>query len=147
MNSNLRVMKRPNDDRSVGAIVHELADEGKSFIGTRVAMFLSEMRENLKEWRAAFPMLMTGAVFLGTAWLVLTGALVSLIAAYLAPNPLAIAIACFIVGGGYFLLGGLLCFLGTRALRGQSLVPQRTMKVLKQDAEWFQREKEEMKHD
>lgn len=128
------------EDRPVGAIVHELAAETRSFVATRAEMFVSEMRENLSQWKAAFPMMMIGTVFAVSAWLVLTAALIAAIWVAFEPNPFAVFFACLIVGCGYLIFGAMLIAFGRRAIHDQPLFPKRTLRVLREDSKWFQQE-------
>ncbi len=91
-------------------------------------------------WKTALPGLVAGAVLLGTAWLLLTAALVAAIYVAFAGNPFAVALALLIVGGGYLLLGGAAMLFALRTMREQGLIPKRTIEVLKADQIWIQRE-------
>jgi uncharacterized membrane protein YqjE len=127
-------------ERPLGSVVNEAKDEFKAFAQTRLAMLISEMRENLHTIKRAAPMMGVGLVLAATAWLVLTGALISLIWVAFAPSAYAPFLAFLIVGGAYLIIGGVLALLGYSSLQDKSLVPKRTIQVLKDDRTWFQSE-------
>ena len=127
-------------ERPLGSVVNEAKDEFKTFAQTRVAMLISEMRENLNTIKNAAPMMAVGIFLAVTAWLVLTGALVALIWVAFAPSVYAPFLAFLIVGGAYLIIGGILALLGYSSMQDKSLVPKRTIQVLKDDRTWFQTE-------
>jgi VIT1/CCC1 family predicted Fe2+/Mn2+ transporter len=131
---------RVESERPLGSIVNEAKDEIKDFAQTRVAMLISEMRENLRTIKTAAPTIIVGLLLAATAWLVLTGALISLIWVAFAPSAYAPFLALLIVGLAYLILGGIFALLGYSSLQDKSLVPKRTIEVLKQDRTWFQNE-------
>ena len=52
------------------------------------------------------------------------------------PWPLAI----LIVGFGYLIIGALVAWLGYKEVTSQTMKPERTMQVLKQDQVWIEQE-------
>src|ERR1700756_823473 len=124
-------------ERPLGSVVNEAKDEFKAFAQTRVAMLIAETRENLNTIKSAAPMMAVGIFLALTAWFVLTGALVSLVWVAFAPSPYAPFLAFLIVGGAYLIIGGALGLLGYSSLQDKSLVPKRTIQVLKEDRAWF----------
>ncbi len=126
--------------RTLAGVVSELKDELKEFVNTRMAMLQSELKEKLSAWKMALPTIVLGLVLLGTAWLLLTGAIVAAIYVAFAGNPFAAAIALAIIGVVYAVGGGLAATFALRELKENSLVPKRTMKVLKDDQLWIRNE-------
>jgi hypothetical protein len=49
-------------------------------------------------------------------------------------------LACLIVGVLYAILGGTLLYVGYRGISEKGLMPERTIKVLKDDKVWLQNE-------
>jgi hypothetical protein len=131
---------RVDTERPLGSVVNEAKDELKVFAQTRLAMLISEMRENLRTIKNAAPMMAVGIFLALTAWFVLTGALVALVWVAFAPSVYAPFFAFLIVGGAYLIIGGILALLGYSSLQDKSLVPKRTIQVLKEDRVWFQNE-------
>ncbi len=125
--------------KSLPEIVNELKVELKDFVATRVAILRSEMRDKLSSLKEAVPALIIGLVLLWTAWLLFTGFLVTAIA-FAFSTPWGWVWAFLIVAAGYLLLGGLLASGGVSKLKQTKLVPERTLRVLKQDEVWLQTE-------
>lgn len=142
MNNVTFIDKRERSDtgRPLGSVVNEARDEFKEFAQTRVAMLISEMRENVQTIKTAAPMVVVGLLFAGTAWLVLTGALIALIWVAFTPSEYAPFFAFAIVGIAYLILGGILALFGYSSVRDKSITPKRTIQVLKEDRDWFQSE-------
>ena len=121
--------------RPLGAIISEIKGEITEFAQTRYQMLMAEMKEKISAWKSAVPLLVVALVFGGTAFLLLTGALVVIIAA-----ALGIGWALLVVGLGYLILGAAAGWIGYRELSTNSVTPERTLRVLKQDQVWLQSE-------
>jgi hypothetical protein len=85
-------------------------------------------------------MIVTALVLLITTWLVLTGALIALIAAAFYPSRFAYFFGFLIVGIVYAVAGSIAGLFAYRELKEKGIVPQRTMQVLKDDRVWLQTE-------
>ncbi len=131
---------RVDSDRPLGSVLNEAKDEFKEFAQTRVAMLISELRENAQTVKTAAPMMAVGLFFALTAWLVLTGALIALIWVAFEPSPYASFLAFVIVGIVYLVFGGILSLLAYSSVREKSITPKRTIQLLKEDRTWFQNE-------
>jgi hypothetical protein len=123
--------------RSLAGVVAELKDEMKEFFSTRLAMLRSEINDKLSAWKTALPMIVIGLALLGTCWLLLTGALVAAIAVAFEGNPFAPAIALAIVGVLYAVAGGVAVVFAWRDISEHGVVPERTLRVLKDDQLWI----------
>ena len=123
--------------RTLAGVVAELKDELKEFVNTRLAMLRSELKDKLSAWKTALPMIIVGLVMLGTCWLLFTGAIVAAIYVAFEGNPFAAAIALLILAVAYALAGGIAVIFAVRELREQGIVPNRTMRVLKDDQVWI----------
>ena len=128
------------NERTLAGVVAELKDEFKEFVNTRLAMLQSELRDKLGTWKTSLPAIVIGAVMLGTCWLLVTGAIVAAIAVAFGDNPFAPAIALAIVAVAYAVFGGVAVTFALRSLRENSLVPKRTLRVLKDDQVWISNE-------
>ena len=129
-----------DNGRSLSAIVNDLKIEARAFVNTRLEMLKAEMKEKVDAWKSAIPMIIVGVVFAGTAWLVLTAALVCIIAIAFGPGVMSWFWATIIVGGAYLLIGGAAAFFALSEVKKNNLKPERTMRVLKQDQVWLQNE-------
>lgn len=126
--------------RTLAGVVNELKTELKEFLQTRIDMARSELRDKLKAWRIALPLMVVAALLLITAWLVLTACLVCLVAMAFYPNPWAYVFATLILGALCLLGGGFCAMAAVRGFREQGVMPQRTLQVLKEDKVWLQKE-------
>ena len=126
--------------RNLTGVVAALKEESKEFVSTRLAMLRSEMNGKISAWKAAAPMLVIGGVLLLTAWLLLTGAIVAAVYVAFEGNPWAAAIALGITFLVYAAFGGIAAFLALAKMRETGLIPQRTMRVLKDDQIWISNE-------
>lgn len=125
--------------KSLPEIVHELKGELKDFVATRVAMLRGEMTEKWSSVKMSLPGLVAGLVMLGTGWLLFTALLVAIVATAFSGKERWVY-AFLIVGGVYVLLGAMLAMMAWTRLKGTHLLPERTIKVLKQDEVWLETE-------
>lgn len=129
-----------HNEKSIGTVVSETKQELKEFIQTRVAMLRTEFAEKVRTWKYAIPMLLGALALLLAAWIVLTFALVALLAGIFQPSPYAWLFGGLIIGVAYLLLGLAVGWFAYSELSAVGVAPQRTMEVLKQDQVWIQNE-------
>jgi uncharacterized membrane protein YqjE len=129
-----------HNGRSLVAILNEMKSELQEFAQTRVELFKREMQEKAAAIKAAVPSALIGATFLITAFLLLTLALVALVATGFGDNPYKWFFAFLIVGIFWSMIGGMAVFMAKRRLTMQPMVPQKTMHVLSDDKLWLQKE-------
>jgi len=103
-------------------------------------MLRSDLQEAAKTVRRVVPAMMAAAVLLVTAYILLTLALVAVVAVAFWNNPYHWFFAFLIVGVVWMLAGALAAFLGFRALKMHGLVPKKTIEVLRADKVWLQYE-------
>jgi uncharacterized membrane protein YqjE len=137
------VASRPNyypPEKPLAQVLTEFKDELKEFVATRITMLQAEMREKMALTKAALPAIAVGAALALFAAVLLCVALVALVSMALGGGAGAWA-AAFAIVGGVFLLGGVFAILfGVGKLKAHGLKPERTLRVLKQDQIWLQRE-------
>ena len=129
-----------NQTRNLAAIVGEIKAEVKDFVQTRVEMFKSELRETLDAWKTAVPLAAIAILLLTTAYLLLTLAVVGLVAVAFWDNPYRWFLAFLTVGLLWSIGGGVLGWLALREFQSKGLFPRKTMEVLKADKIWIQSE-------
>lgn len=129
-----------HNEKSIGTVVSETKQELKEFIQTRVAMLKTEYVEKVRTWKYAIPMLLGALALLLAAWIVLTFAIVALLAGIFQPSPYAWLFGGLIVGVAYLLMGLAVGWFAYSELSSVGVAPQRTMEVLKQDQVWIQNE-------
>ena len=127
-------------EKSLATVISELKLEAFDFFQTRSQMLISEMKTNLALFKMAAPTLAVAVVFCVIAFTLLSVALVGLIAVGLGADTTAWIEALAIVGGSYFLIGGIAGMFAWRKITNPGLAPTRTMRVLKQDQIWLQNE-------
>ncbi len=125
--------------KSLPEVVNDLKVEVKDFVATRVAMLRSEMSGKLSSLKEAVPALIAGLVLLGMGGLLFTGFVVTAIALAFG-TAWGWAWAFLIVAAAYLLIGGMLAVGGLAKLKSTKLIPERTIRVLKQDEVWLQTE-------
>lgn len=126
--------------KSIAEVMEDLKNELMDFAITRLKMLRAEISEKVQSFKMAAPVLTLGLALLLTAWFVLTGFLVCIIAAAFTPHPWAYTVSFLIVGVLYAIVGGAAAFLAWRQLKDKGIAPQRTIEVLKQDRIWLQNE-------
>lgn len=126
---------RFENERSLQGMLQEIKNEIKEFVRTRFEIFKQEMQEKLSAYKAAMPMAIAGALFIATAWFLITGAIVAAIAL-----ALGWPLAFLIVGFAYFILGAAAGWFAYKEVTSHPMKPERTLQVLKQDQVWIEQE-------
>jgi uncharacterized membrane protein YqjE len=126
--------------RTLAGVVNELKYELKDFIQTRIDMARSELRDKVKAWKLALPLVAVALVLSATAWLVLTACLIGILATAFYPSRFAYFFATLIVGVVHLFGGAVCAILAYREFREQGVLPRRTLQVLKEDKLWLQKE-------
>jgi uncharacterized membrane protein YqjE len=124
----------------VTELLLEMKRELLDFVTTRVELFRSEVQETLAAIKSAAPLAVIAIVLMITAYLLLTLAVVGLIAVAFVGNPYAWFFAFLIAGGAWGLFGIIAAFLAMRSLRKLGFFPKKTIEVLKADKVWIDRE-------
>jgi len=130
----------PTNNRSLAEIVAEMKEELRQFVQTRLEMFKRELQEKVARLKIAGPLAGAAVLLLATAYLLITMALVAVIAAALEKSPYHWFFGFIIVGFVWALLGGAAGYFAKRELELKTLAPERTLEVLKGDKVWLQRE-------
>jgi uncharacterized membrane protein YqjE len=132
--------RQPVAERPLGQTLHEVAHELRNFVNTRLAMLQSEMRENIANIKVAAPALIIGGLFVATAWLLFTGALVAVLTVAFEGSPYAAFLALVIVGALYAVMGACALWIAFGRIRAKSILPERTIEVLREDKVWLEDE-------
>ena len=129
----------PRDPRSVGDLIRELADEGRTLLRNEVSLVKAELTDKVHVYEKNSSRIAIGSAFLLAAlffvlWAVNMGvtALLTLvveteIAVWLAPLILGILLA--VIGRG--MVRG-----GAEEIRHEGIVPERTAQTLRDDTRW-----------
>lgn len=133
-------VRTENHTRSLAAIIAEIREELKDFLSTRLQILKSELHETMSAARTAVPFLVVSLMLLGTAFLLLTAAVVTIVASAFAGNPYAWFFSFVIVGVLWIAMGGIAGFLAYNEFRAKGMFPKRTVEVLKADKVWLESE-------
>ena len=128
------------DDRGIAAVIHDLKTELLQILNTRLQMLSAELQEKLQIWKTALPLLAGGLVLLFGGLVAITFALIALIQGALSPNPYGWAIGGAVVGFMYLVLGSAGLWRIRNIFRRENVLPERTLRVLKQDQSWLEKE-------
>lgn len=126
--------------RRVAQILADMKNELAEFVETRVTMLRTELVEKWKTLKIAIPLAGVAALFLGSAFLLLTGALVGLVVAAFPQSIYRWFFGCIIVAAFWAIVGGAAAYFAFRECELKSMVPRRTLEVLKGDKVWIEAE-------
>jgi len=115
---------------SIQALVADALREASELASKEIALFRTEMTNNVRSLFIGLAMMVLAAVFAVTAMLVLIGALVKFVATLAGSEWLA----ALLVGGGMLLVAVVLGVIGARAMSLSNLAPTRTSRQVRQDA-------------
>jgi hypothetical protein len=119
-------------DRSITALLADLADETVLLLRRELTLLKCELREALGRIAQGTTLLAIGGLLAFSGWLVM------LAAAILGLSTVVPAwLAALIVGAAVLVSAGVLLYLGKTRFDGQSLVPQRTLRTLRDDEAWL----------
>jgi len=140
MKSDVNENRSAIENRSVVDVLNEMKEEAKRFLQTRMELLKSELKEKLPNLKIAALLAALGAVLLVTAYLLLTLALVALVAVAFKDNDYRWALALVSVGVLWCIIGGGALYFAKREFELKGLAPKRTIGVLKGDKIWIERE-------
>lgn len=124
----------------MGELLRTAREEATEFVSTRIRLASAELSEKKATLKVVAPMTVIGALLAVTAWPLLSAAAAAALASRMGNSREAWAAGLAVVGVLEFLVGaGCLLYVAS-VLRANSLVPERTLRVLKQDRSWIQNE-------
>jgi hypothetical protein len=103
-------------------------------------MVKSELHETISAAKVWAPLAAAAVIFLGTAYLLLTIAIVALVSVAFVTNPYRWFLSFLIVAVVWAITGVVFAYLAWIQLRAQGIFPKRTVEVLKADGIWLQNE-------
>jgi len=128
-----------NNDKSLTQVLQEIKNDLSEFATTRYEMLLAEVKDKVRMFKLSLPMLGAAALMALGAFFAFTYAIVAVIAESM-DSKYAWFFGALIVTVVYAVVGSILGYLGYRELTAESLAPNRTMEVLKQDQRWIKDE-------
>jgi uncharacterized membrane protein YqjE len=120
-----------NGNQTIQGLVGEALRESTDLAQKEFTLFKTEVSQNIRTLFMGLAMLVVAAVFAIAAVMLLTESLVEWLATVVNSE----ALAALIVGGVLALIAVGLGLWGRSAMTSSSLMPQRTMRSLKRDAE------------
>jgi|SRR5579885_1817854 len=129
-----------SNGKNLTTLLAEMKEELKEFVQTRIAMLRGELQEKRRILKTAAPLGVAAVFLLSTAYLLLTMALVGLVAAFFAASPYRWFFAFLAIAVLWTILGGVAAYLAKRELELKGLMPKRTIEILKGDKVWVQSE-------
>lgn len=123
---------RPKSDRSVAALLSDLASETATLVRQEIALFKAELREKLARVGQGVGAIAAGGLVAFSGWLVLLAAAVLGLSNVVEPW-----LAALIVGVVVLVLGAGLLFFGKSRLDADALVLRRTINSLRDDEAWI----------
>lgn len=127
-------------ERSLGEVLSEIRNQVVEFLDTRLQMLRSEMQEAAQAMKRAAPSMIAGIALLATSYILVTLAIVALVAVAFWSNPYHWFFAFLIVGVVWAVAGAIAMFMAFRAIKLHTLAPRKTIEVLKADKVWLQYE-------
>lgn len=119
-------------DRSVAALLSDLAGESVLLVRQEVALLRAELHEKLSQAGQGVTALGAGALIAFSGWLALVAAAVLGLALVVPPWA-----AALIVGFIGLLIGAILAWIGKGRLDAKALLPGRTLRSLREDEAWL----------
>jgi hypothetical protein len=130
------------DDRSMGALLKELAREGGTLVREEVALAKAEMREKVSVFERNAGAIALGAGLLLAALLLAAEALtrgLTVLLEGLVGLEIAVWLAPLLLAAALFAVGYSMVKKGAAALRREGVVPHRTLESIQEDKEWVER--------
>jgi len=133
-----------DNGRTIASILAETRDDLKQFLETRISLLRAELREKVNLLKSAAPLAAVALVLMGTAYLLFTFAVVGLVLALLPANPFRWCFAFLAVAVLWTIFGAVAALAAKRRFARMSLVPNKTIGVLKEDGVWIQEVKNQI---
>ena len=121
----------PARDRGLAALFGDLTREVSRLFRLEIALAKAELADRIGQFGMGGALLVAGALVLFAGFLVLLAAAVLALALVLAPWLSALIVAAVVL-----LVGLVLVLKGRHDVASRNLVPHRTLRSLRQDAEW-----------
>jgi hypothetical protein len=132
--------RRPGvDNRSIGDLIRELADEGRSLLRNEVSLVKAELSDKVHVYERNSSRIAIGGAFLLAAlffvlWAVNMG--VTALLTLAVEEEIAVWLAPLLIGIVLAVVGRSMVRGGTDEIRHEGLVPERTVRTLRDDTRW-----------
>ena len=136
----MRNVRPDNGSRSLGAILADIVEELQQFVNTRIQMVKSELHETLSAVSVAVPLGLLALILGATGFLLVTAAVVFLVASAFAGSAYAWFYAFVMVGVIWTVFAGIAAVFAYNEFRAKAKFPKHTVEVLKADKVWIESE-------
>jgi uncharacterized membrane protein YqjE len=133
-------MRIDSNARSMGAILADIVQELQEFVNTRIQMVKSELHETMSAVSVALPLGVLTLILGTTGFLLLTAAVVVIVASAFAGSAYAWFYSFIIVGVIWIAFAGAAAFFAYTEFRAKGKFPKHTVDVLKADKVWIESE-------
>lgn len=133
-------MRIDHNARSMGAILADIVQELQQFVNTRIQMVKSELHETMSAVSVALPLGVLALILGATGFLLLTAAIVAIVASAFAGSAYAWFFSFIIVGVVWLAFAGAAAFFAYNEFRVKAKFPKHTVEVLKADKVWIESE-------
>ena len=120
------------DDRSLGELFSELAQETSTLVRQEVALAKTEMGEKASRVGKDVGFLAAGGAVAYAGLLAILAAVIVVLDTFLPLWLAALLVGLVVVGVGYFLVKK-----GLDALKSEDVAPRQTIETLKEDGQWI----------
>ncbi len=127
-------------ERSLASALMEIRDELKVFAQTRAQLLRAEIGEKMRVWKSSMVFLGLAALFLLTGWFASVFAVIALLHSWIVSASYGWFFGGLIVSAILLTSGALCGRAGYRGIKASGMKPTRTLRVLKQDQEWIQKQ-------
>jgi uncharacterized membrane protein YqjE len=124
----------------MGAILADIVQELQEFVNTRIQMVKSELHETISAVSVALPLGVLALILGTTGFLLLTAAIVVIVASAFAGSGYAWFYSFIIVGVVWLAFAGAAAFFAYNEFRAKAKFPKHTVEVLKADKVWIESE-------
>jgi uncharacterized membrane protein YqjE len=127
-------------ERSLASELSGIKDELKTFFQTRAQILQAEAREKVRTWKNSLVLLALAVTFLLTGWFTLVFAVVALLHTWIVSGSYAWFWGGLIVSIILLVAGAVCGQTGYKGIKASGMKPTRTLRILKQDQEWIQKQ-------
>lgn len=122
---------RPRNERPVAALLGDLARESTRLIRQEIALAKAEFTHKLSQMGVGAGELVAGGFVIYAGFLALLAAAILGLSELMRPWLAALIVAIVVM-----IIGAVLALKGRRDIKAEKLVPDRTLRTLREDAEW-----------
>lgn len=123
------------DDRSLGELFSELANETGTLIRHEVALVQTELTQKVVQTGIKIGVLAIGGVLALAALMALLTSLIIVLA-----NVIPLWISALVVGIALGIIAAVMIASAIKMLKDTNLVPEQTVETLKEDAQWLKKQ-------